>query len=210
MCGRYDKFTNQLSRIIFAKFKHIYNSSKNKGKFDISIGPYKEDINSNEFEFDLIGVVEITDNEYVVDGGANVGFDNQGDEITPLITIKFRIPTNPNWQEISMDIKDVIRHELEHLTQDGLNIKPGKFIEDDQIYRTMIDMDLLPPFNYYLLPREIDAMLQGLYFKAKKIKIPFSKVILDYLNKVNLNEEEQEKILKAWRIQAKSLSLPII
>jgi hypothetical protein len=209
MGGRYDKFTNQISKIVFTKFKHIYDSNKNKGKFDISVGSYKENILSNEFEFDLIGVVEITDDEYMVDGGANAGFDSQDDEVTPLITIKFKIPKNPDWQEVSMDIKDVVRHELEHLTQEGLNMKSGKFIEDDQIYRNLMKMGLLPKSDYYLLPKEVDAMLQGLYFKAKKIKLPFIKVVQDYLNKVNLTIEEQEKILNVWGTRAKSLSLPL-
>ena len=55
----------------------------------------------------------------LINGGAT------GEEITPLLSVKFKIPKNPNWQEISFDIKDVVRHELEHLTQDGDNEKGG-------------------------------------------------------------------------------------
>jgi hypothetical protein len=207
--GRYDKFVNQISKIVFEAFKDIHDRGDKKGEFEFSIGPDDEDIFSDQFEFDLAGVVEITDDEYVVDGGANAGFDNKGEEITPLLSVKFKIPKNPNWQEISFDIKDVVRHELEHLTQDGLNVVPGKQMGDDELLRQMIDMDLLPKADYFKLAKEVDAMLQGLYFKAKKSKQPFGDVINDYLDKVGLDDSEKESVLKIWRNRRKALSLPL-
>ena len=207
--GRYDKFVNQISKIVFESFKDIHDRGDKRGEFEFSIGPDDEDIFSDQFEFDLAGVVEITDDEYVVDGGANAGFDNKGEEITPLLSVKFKIPKNPNWQEISFDIKDVVRHELEHLTQDGLNVVPGKQMGDDELLRQMIDMDLLPKADYFKLAKEIDAMLQGLYFKAKKSKQSFGSVINDYLDKVGLDNDEKESVLKIWRSRRKALSLPL-
>ena len=207
--GRYDKFVNQISKIVFETFKDIHDRGDKKGEFEFSVGPDDEDIFSNQFEFDLAGVVEITDDEYVVDGGANAGFDNKGEEITPLLSVKFKIPKNPNWQEVSFDIKDVVRHELEHLTQDGLNVVPGKQMGDDELLRQMIDMDLLPKADYFKLAKEVDAMLQGLYFKAKKSKQPFGVVINDYLDKVGLDDSEKESVLKIWRNRRKALSLPL-
>ena len=211
--GRYDKFVNQISKIAFESFKDIHDRGDKKGEFEFTVGPDDEDIFSDQFEFDLAGVVEITDGEYVVDGGANAGFDNEGEEITPLLSLKFKIPKNPNWQEISFDIKDVVRHELEHLTQDGLNIVPGKQMGDDNMVRAMIDMDLLPKSQYYKLEKEVDAMLQGLYFKAKKSKRPFKDVIDDYLNifvsQETITQEEKENILNIWRSRNKALSLPL-
>ena len=71
---------------------------------------------------------------------------------------KFKIPKNPDWQKVSFDIKDVVRHELEHLTQDGDNVKggtdsddpklvrPSKQMDDDQLLRDLIDADLLNNF----------------------------------------------------------------
>ena len=208
--GRYDKFTNEISKIVFEAFKDIHDRGDKEGEFEFSVGPDDEDIFSDQFEFDLAGVVEITDDEYVVDGGANAGFDNKGEEITPLLSVKFKIPKNPNWQEVSFDIKDVVRHELEHLTQDGLNVVPGKQMGDDEILRQMIDMDLLPKADYFKLAKEVDAMLQGLYFKAKKSKQPFGVVINDYLDKVGLDDSEKESVLKIWRNRRKALSLPLL
>jgi hypothetical protein len=219
--GRYDKSTNQFSKIVFEFFKDVHDRGDKTGEFEFSVGPFEEDIYSEQFEFDLAGVVEITDDEYSVDGGANAGFDNKGDEITPLLSVKFKIPKNPDWQRVSFDIKDVVRHELEHLTQDGLNVKggvvsddpklarPSKQMADDQLFRDMIDMDLLPKSDYFKLEKEVDAMLQGLYFKAKKSKRPFKDVIDDYLATQPINTEEKEEILNVWRSRGKALSLPL-
>jgi hypothetical protein len=214
--GRYDTLANKLSSIAFKAFKDIHDRGDKEGsfKFRVDTPDDEHDIPSEDFYFDFEGVVEITDGEYGVDGGANAGFDTDGNEITPLLSVKFKIPKNPSniyptWQDISFDIKDVIRHELEHLTQDGDNEKPGKYIEDDQLLRDLIDAKLLPKAQYFKLEKEIDAMLQGLYFKAKKLKRPYKKVIDDYLATQSITQEEKNDILKIWRSRAKSLSLPL-
>jgi hypothetical protein len=209
--GRYDAFVNRLSSIVFEAFKDIHDRGDKEGEFEFRIDhPDDEhDIPSKDFYFDLLGKVVITDDEYEVDGGANAGFDKEGDEITPLLSVKFKIPKNPDWQRVSFDIKDVVRHELEHLTQDGYNVKPGKQMDDDQTIRDLIDLDLLPKADYFRLPKEIDSMLQGLYFKAKKSKKPYIDVINDYLDTQPINAEERKNILKIWRNRAKALSLPV-
>jgi hypothetical protein len=226
--GRYDSITNRLSKLAFKAFKDIYDNGDKKGEFFFTVGPDDEDIQSDEFEFDYTGVVEITDDEYMVDGGANVGFDDEGEEITPSIVLKFRIPQNPDWQQVSFDIKDVVRHELEYLTQDGLNLKgtvdiddpraqnnpkltrPGKYMQDDQFVRDMIDMDLLPKADYFRLEKEVDAMLQGMYLKAKKSRTPFKDVINDYFEKVGLEGEDKQDILDLWTKRLKALNSPAI
>jgi hypothetical protein len=225
--GRYDTLTNQLSRIAFESFKDIHDRGDKKGKFSFRVDhPDDEhDIPSKEFYFDFEGRVEITDDEYKVDGGVNAGFDDKGNEVTPLLSVKFKIPKNPDWQKVSFDIKDVVRHELEHLTQDGDNIKggtdsddpklrrPSKYMDDDQLIRDLIDADMLPKSQYFKLEKEIDAMLQGLYFKAKKSKRPFGDVIDDYLNifldQETISPQEKEDILNIWRSRRKALSLPV-
>ncbi|MCP4254676.1 MAG: hypothetical protein GY775_14995 [Candidatus Scalindua sp.] len=227
--GRYDKSSNQFSKIAFEAFKDIHDRGDEEGTFEFSVGPDDEDIYSDQFEFDFEGYVKITDDTYSVNGGANPGFDKKGDEITPLLNLNFEIPknptTNPSWEDISFDIKDVVRHELEHLTQAGLNLKggawnedpklrrPSKQMADDQFMRDLIDSDLLPKSKYYKLEKEVDAMLQGLYFKAKKAKLPFKDVIDDYLDmfvkQKTITQEEKEDILDIWRSRNKALSLPM-
>ena len=207
--GRYDKFTNQLSRIAFEAIKDGHNVGRKALDLTFTVGPDDEDIVSNDFDFDFNIKVEYTDDEYKVDGGANAGFDDEGEEIIPLLTVNFKIPKEIDWQTVSFDLKDVIRHELEHLTQDGENIKPGKQMPDDQLIRKMIDSDMLSKADYFKLEKEVDAMLQGLYFKAKKSKRPYIEVIDDYLDKQPISQQQREDILDLWRNRTKALSLPL-
>jgi len=208
--GRYDKFTNELSRLAFELFKDGYDVGRKVVDETFTVGPADEDsdIISDDFEFDFYVQARYTDDTYTVDGGANAGYDDEGDEITPLLSVRFDIPKNPDWQRVSFDLKDVIRHELEHLTQDGVNVRSGKGLPDDSPLRKMIDAELLPQSAYFKLEKEVDAMLQGLYLKAKKSKQPFLSVIDDYLDKQPLSQEERKEILDLWAKRAKALSLP--
>jgi hypothetical protein len=208
--GRYDKLTNELSSFAFELMKDGYDVGKKVVDELFVVGPADEevDIVSDEFEFDFVVQATYTDDTYKVDGGANAGFDDEKEEIQPLLTVRFEIPKDIDWQTVSFDLKDVIRHELEHLTQDGANVRPGKKIEDDKFIRDLIDADLLSKSDYFKLEKEIDAMLQGLYFKAKKSRKPYLEVIDDYLDKQPINQEERKEILNLWAKRAKALGLP--
>jgi hypothetical protein len=220
--GRYDKFTNELSSFAFELMKDGYDVGRKVVDELFVVGPADEevDIVSDEFKFDFVVQATYTDDTYSVNGGANAGFDDKKDEIQPLLTVKFEIPKDIDWQTVSFDLKDVIRHELEHLTQDGENLKggtdsddprlvrPSKYMEDDEFIRNLIDVDLLPKSDYFKLEKEIDAMLQGLYFKAKKSRKPYLEVIDDYLDKQPVNPQERKEILDLWAKRAKALSLP--
>ena len=208
--GKYDSFTNKLSRIAFEAFKDAYDRGDKRAEFEFRVGnpEYDDvDIESTKFEFDFLGVVHFTDDTYKVDGGANAGFDDDGEEIQPMLNVNFQIPKNPDWQEVSMDIKDVVRHELEHLTQDGENVRQGKYIPDDKELRDLIDAGLLDKDSYFTLPKEVDAMIQGLYYKAKKSKQPFAKVVDDYLNKAMISLDNKEKVLILWRKRLPALGI---
>ena len=47
-----------------------------------------------------------------------------------------------------------------------------------------------------------------MYFKAKKMKAPFAKVVNDYLTIQKVSDEDREIILNRWRPAAKTLNLP--
>jgi hypothetical protein len=209
--GRYDKFTNELSRLAFELIKDGYTVGKKVVDETFTVGPADEDpdIISDDFEFDFYVQAVYTDDTYTVDGGANAGYDDKKDEITPLLSVRFEIPKDIDWQTVSFDLKDVIRHELEHLTQDGANLRPGKKIEDDEFIRDMINADLLPKSAYFKLAKEVDAMLQGMYLKAKKSKKPFIEVIDDYLDKQPITPEERKEILDLWAKRTKNIGLPM-
>jgi len=208
--GKYGKISNVLSRYAFDVLKKAHEEGRKNVNTTIRVGNPEHDdvdIESTQFEVDFNVYAEFKDDIYSVDGGANAGFDDEGDEIYPLINVVFNIPLDPDWQEISMDLKDVVRHELEHLTQDGENVRQGKYIPDDKDLRDLIDQGILDKENYYYLPKEVDAMIQGLYFKAKKSKKPFSDVVDDYLKKTGESLEVREKIRILWNKRLPSLGI---
>jgi hypothetical protein len=112
------------------------------------------------------------------------------------------------WSEISMNLKDVTRHEIEHLTQSDIENYPSKYMENDQLIRDLINAELLSPSQYFKLEKEIDANLQGMYFRAKKEKRSFRDVIDSYLDAQDISFEQKEEILDLWRQRIEALSLP--
>jgi hypothetical protein len=196
--GRYDTITNKISGDVFRYWKN--NLDKDVITFNNSYEHEGEDIDVEATLTLIPGIKKLN-----VDGGA----DDEND----FIVIKFELdPTflPKFWKEISFSLKDVVRHEIEHLTHgEGFLQKPGKYMENDEFLRQMIDSKLLSKAEYFKLEKEVDANLQGMYFRAKKERHPFKDVINTYLNTQNITPEEKEEILNLWRKRVKALSLPI-
>ena len=195
--GRYDTISNRTSSMIFNKWKQDFEKGKKQGTF-------KTFIKNDDMEFDLEAIVKFTNSgKLIVDGGLlekDDGFK---------IFVDFEVNKNDlpqKWSDISMGLKDVIRHEIEHITQ--VNPETSKFMKDDQNIRGLIDAKLLSPSRYFKLEKEVDANLQGMYFRAKKEKRPFIDVINDYLDKQDITPEQKEEIMTLWRSRIKALSLP--
>ena len=199
--GRYDKLTNQITSDIFFKWKSDYSQNSN-----IISSKYSKQYISKDIEVEVTAELIFTeDGGFDVDGGI---YETENELEISFSINKEWLPEY--WKEISFELKDVVRHEIEHATHgDNINVKPGKYIEDDHLERRLINKGLLSKKRYFLLPKEIDANLQGLYFKAKKQKLPFSKAINDYLDKVNLPPKDKQEVIDAWRTRAKVLSLPM-
>lgn len=103
---------------------------------------------------------------------------------------------------IAMKIRNSIRHEIEHLTQSGLNTLPGKYLPDDQTQRTQATRK-----DYLLLDKEIPAMLKGLYFQATKQRVPFNQLLDEYLDETYLLKREIDEVKLVWINKAKELNL---
>jgi hypothetical protein len=197
--GRYDKITNIASSAIFNKWKQDYESGTDASR-------YEETFETDDLSIDLdANITFIPGSEKLVtDGGA--------DAETGYIEVRFEVDPEmlpKSWDKISMNLKDVIRHEIEHLTHgEGYNENPAKLMPDDQYIRDMITADLLPKAAYFKLEKEIDANLQGMYLRAKKEKRPFKDVIDDYLDAQDITSEDKEEILNLWRGRLKALNLP--
>jgi hypothetical protein len=197
--GRYDKITNIISSKIFNQWKEDYNNGAEASRVN-EFFPFEGeeiDVDANISFVPELGGLK-------VDGGANDYID--------YIEVRFEVDPEklPEfWEEISMNLKDVIRHEVEHLTHgEGDVANPAKWMEDDTLIRQIIDAKLLPPAQYFKLEKEVDANLQGMYLRAKKEKREFKDVIDTYLDAQDITPEEKEEILDLWRSRLPALNLP--
>jgi hypothetical protein len=197
--GRYDKITNTISSKIFNQWREDYNNGAKASRLEQFFPFEGEDI---EIDANISFIPEM--GGLKVDGGA--------DDQTNYIEVRFEIDPEklPEfWEEISMNLKDVIRHEIEHLTHgEGDFTIPSKQMEDDILIRKIIDAKMLPPAQYFKLEKEVDANLQGMYLRAKKEKRPFGDVINMYLDAQDITPEEKEEILDLWRSRLPALNLP--
>jgi len=210
--GVYDSIVSKLSKDVINAWKSQHDAKPTYPFAVLDINYEMEDAKGRPMEFDLLAKIDFKktkDRQYKVDGGANEG----DDESEGFVALNFSVDPRElpqMWSTIAMDIRDVLRHELEHLTQGGWNVRDNKEMEDDQMIRDLIQKyKVMAPKNYFLLDKEVDAMLQGMYFKAKKSRTPFGDVIDDYLDKVGLEPEEKEEIKTRWRGRVKALSLPL-
>jgi len=197
--GRYDKISNQISSTIFNQWREDINNGAQASRLQ-QYFPFGDE------------EISIDANISVVPGLGKLNVDGGADDEEDYIEVRFEIdPTflPEFWEEISMNLKDVIRHELEHLTHgEGFTSNPDKTMEDDMFIRQMIDMKILPKADYFKLEKEIDANLQGMYFRAKKEKRPFGDVINTYLDAQDITPEQKEEIMDLWRRRLPSLNLP--
>ena len=198
--GRYDSISNKVSSMIFEKWKQDY---ENKQKHGLLTKKFK----NKDVKFNLIADIDFTvkDESLDVDGGL--------EKIDGINTIYVNFKVDKSlipqiWSEISMNLKDVIRHEIEHITQDSKRKYPSKYMDDDFLERDLISAKLLPKHTYFKLDKEVDANLQGMYFKAKKQHKPFIDVINAYLDTQDITPKQRKEVLNIWRTRSKELSLP--
>ena len=201
--GRYDKASNTISSDIFRAWKQQVQEGK-------KLCTFSDFFESDDLSFDIEARVALVPGtkKLKVDGGADYSPEGEYDDLI-LVTFQIDPALLPEfWEEISMNLKDVIRHEIEHLTHGNSdNLKLGKHMEDDQYIRDLIDDKLLKKQQYFLLPKEVDANLQGMYFRAKKEKRPFADVVNTYLDAQKITPKEKEEVLTVWRKRLPALGI---
>ena len=178
--GRYDQEVLKQSRYII----NIFNSTIGR--------EYEEKLESKfekidyELQIDLIpnGTKTLGSLPYIVNGGA--------DEYSISIQINYNPSLFPEaFNDLIAEVKDTLRHELEHLGQYYF----GKEVEPDGT-----DPDDVPSFKYFTLDYEIPAFVQGLYKTAKTKKITLTQAIDEYLAQweAELTPEEAAKVKQIW------------
>jgi len=199
--NRYDKVANLASSIVFKKWKKDITNGRKKSTSIFHFKKY-----GISFDVDATLVCKKGYKGLTVDGGSDY---SEEAEYGDIIMASFVIDPEwlpEYWEEISMWLKDVFRHELEHLLHsNGDNLIPERFIEDDLALRVMIKSELLPYSCYFVLPKEVDANIRGMYFRSRKEKRPFLEVVNYYLDNYNLTLDEKQNIMQVWRNRVKEL-----
>jgi hypothetical protein len=227
--GRYDSLVTSLSNKLLGIVKDSYACVKDpQGKFSGQKIYFKQGESipniDDDAEFEHIYFEEVENQNIPLEfylslkvmwveglndfkyGGDAYNATSKDSAEPPLIEIRFELdPTDyPNiLSDVAMHLRDILRHEIEHTTQSGWNMIDGKYIASDQALRSKIESGKLSPARYFTLPKETPAMIQGLYFKAKKSKQPFKQVVNQYLDiwvsNGTLTNQDKEYILKTWR-----------
>jgi len=211
--AKYDGISSKLTKETFKKWIADWKQGTSQSVFieQVELDGLEFDLTATLY-FDKVKSTKIKGFEVLGSTGADGrDEDDDGDDQTPYIIIDFAINSEwlpTYWQDIYMHLADCMRHEIEHITQDGASIgnyRMGKPNEDDQVMRELIKAGMLPEFHYLLLPKEVDANLQGLRFEAKKRKEPMIQAINRYLDAKNVSTEERKQVLDQWRIRAKKI-----
>jgi len=237
--GRYDSLVTRLSNVLLQIIKDSYSSVESKdGTFAGKRIYYSEtdsvpSIDSDDQDHIYFKEVEAPDiplefylslkvqwisklDDYRYGGDAfnDSTRDPAKADNPPLIEIRFELDPDeyPNTlSNIAMDLRDILRHEIEHITQSGWNVMQSKYLRSDMARRNKIQSGDIETYNYWLLQKEQPAMIQGLYTKAKKLKQPFAQVVNSYLdiwvNNGVISAADKNKIIKKWQLMLPKLGI---
>lgn len=202
--GRYNTISNQASSELFRGWKTAYDKVASK-LVDLKKRKkiYFEGVYTNEdVDFELQATLVLTPGtgKMEVLDSTGAGFDDDADFI--LVNIAIDPKLLPGfWEELSMTLKDILRHEIEHLTHNrgGVSANPSKVMQGDTARRDKIKAGELPADKYFKLPKEKIANIHGLLFRASKEKKPFADVVNNYLDSQDLTPEQRKEILALWR-----------
>jgi len=234
--GRYDALVTELSNRLLQVVKNSIRSVQNsRGRFGNKRIYFESEaaapkIDSNKFPAVYFEEVENTTiplefylelkiqwirglDDYRIGGDAYNETARTAKD-APMIEIRLELDPAEYPQILStvaMDLRDTLRHEIEHITQSGWNTIDSKYIKSDMPTRNKINAGELPPYRYFLLPKEIPAMIQGMYLKAKKKREPFKDVVNQYLNiwvnNGSMTPEQKQEIIDTWRTYLPKLAI---
>ena len=134
--------------------------------------------------------------DYDLDGSPYI-IEAEADNDTVMIQIIYNPDTiKSNMTLLVAEIKDAMRHELEHVAQYNLFGKETLESEPDDY----------PFYKYLMLRHEIPAFVRGLYATAKTKKIPMTQAIEDFFvsyKKRFKSPKEIDVVRKTWTSYAK-------
>lgn len=230
--GMYDKLTGDINKAVFKKVKDAIKASGTQEKpkkykgYEVRKDPIpmtslknmfeKEDrtIYVGEFSDNISGLsVDVELKLAVSEDGVKKGafyIDGAAETDKEFPSMEVIIGVHPEdgeriFSKIQPVLRDLVRHELEHLThgRNSYGSKPSKWMRGDLKMRQKIRGDEKLFYKYFLLPKEVDANIHGLYSKAKTMKQPYQKVVDDYLDSLVddgiITSKNRELVYKTWK-----------
>ena len=177
----------------------------NAEKRYLYVGEYNDDVSGVEVEVQLkFAVTEdgVGKGKFYIDGSAET------DEEFPSIEVQIGVHPEDGesiFSKIQPILRDLVRHEIEHLTHGNksASAKYSKVMRGDLAMRAKIRQNPELYYKYFLLPKEVDANIHGLYSKAKTMKKPYQIVVDDYLDGLVrdtiITQKNRELIYKTWK-----------
>jgi len=226
--GSYDKLTGEIASAVMRKIKETNTGEEYFDGVKVIYGPDDDIMSFNDmidndqyFQIDhfvdnvsfidcIVNLTIIRDEapeykgEYILDGETD-------DQNSVIYLYLYLTPgTEPRiYPEIAIDLRNLIRHEIEHLTQRGWGEKSGKRMRRNEGVRKRITGNPELYHRYYTLKDEIPANLQGLYSEAKTRKLPFKEVVHNYLDKKVqqgiIPSTEKTRIYRLWKAAAEKI-----
>lgn len=226
--GSYDKLTGEISSAVMRKIKETNTGEEEFEGVKVIYGPGDEVPDFNEmienedyleidhFVDEVSGVdvrvtISIVRDEAPEYGGEFI-LDGETDDQNSIIYLYLYLTPGVEprvYPEIAVDLRNLIRHEIEHLTQRGWGEKEGKKMRRNEMVRRRITSNPELYYRYYTLKDEIPANLQGLYSEAKTRKLPFKEVVHKYLDKKVsqgvIPSTEKARIYRLWKAAAEKI-----
>jgi hypothetical protein len=184
--GRYDAEVTNQSRFLIEEFKKNFGE-KHEAQ---TIGAFPGITNAKkaryiiDYEFDPTKLQKVEPLPFIVDGEADAK------------TIEIKVFYDPNkfpqaYNDLIAEIKDTVRHELEHISQFRLS----KGVNPESTKQSQYTW-----FQYFTFDYEVPAFVQGLYKNSKTKKITLTKAIYQFLaNYLDvITDEEEQIIIKTW------------
>lgn len=231
--GKYDRLVGTINKAVFKAMKSAIGGSGTQEKpkkykgYEVRKDPIPMQGLSDMFEAETraIYVGEFSDDKAGVDVDVDLKLAISTDGVTPG---KFYIDGNAEddefpqmeviigihpddaesgkiFSKIQPVLRDLVRHEIEHLThgRGSGSAKPSKIMRGDKAMRQKIRSNPKLYYKYFLLPKEVDANIHGLYSKAKTMKQPYQKVVDDYLDSLVddgiITDKNRKQIYTKWK-----------
>tara|TARA_R100000951_G_scaffold109886_1_gene107471 strand:- start:1282 stop:2049 length:768 start_codon:yes stop_codon:yes gene_type:complete len=185
------------------KMSDMFNAERST----LYVGGYSDKVSGVDVEVEMklaISDEGVEEGKFFIDGSA--------DGESEFANIEVLIGLHPNdaesgkvFSKIQPVLRDLVRHEIEHLThgKDSPAEKPSKTLRGDKAMRRKIRQNPKIYYKYYLLPKEVDANIHGLYSKAKTLKQPYQKVVDDYLDSLVdddvIDIKKRKLIYNTWK-----------